>query len=111
MPSKPGSKKGGPPLQTPLLRFTTRSALAFDLAFNLHKTKRPCKGWLEKMASVVQNLTSPIRPDVPGRDNFGRDADSPNISKNRNEPGTAVGHAMHLCGTNAVRGGARGLPP
>ena len=68
MPSKQGMKKGGPPLQTPLLRFTTRSALAFDLTCNLHKIRSDARvGW-RNWIPWCRTCTSPIRADVPGRD-------------------------------------------
>ena len=56
MRSEQVMKKGGLPLQTPLLRFTTRSALALDLISNLHKIQSKGKTGLEKLSSAVQNL-------------------------------------------------------
>ena len=56
MPPEQVMKKGGPPLQTPLLRFTTRSALALDLICNLHKITIGDKAGLEKFDPTVQNL-------------------------------------------------------
>ena len=111
MPFEQGMKKGGPPLQTPLLRFTTRSALAIDLICNLHKIYASGKSGLEKLASMVQNLTSHRRHEMPARDNFEEHGPSPNTSFDRSVPGTSVGRVVHPGGPNAMCRISHGFPP
>ena len=109
MPFKDNMKKGDPPLQVPLLRFTTRSALALDLFFNLHKNNPACKPWLEKFASMVQNLTSVDQVHLMSSGIFEGHGDRPNISMDRNELGTCVGRSMLHDGSIALPRGAVGV--